>query len=311
MEKLETDDDSYSSKKYYVNCQELINSTGNTKEMLSKIQLIDPKYLPPRKSPVMSEKILMQGILEKHTEIIIKAGTVDTIENEWIIYNKLKEKKIPGVLKYYCYFHCSEDFKKLHDDFKNMAAYNPENLCKGPGDSLKVLFMAIGIHNLSDFPWKTTESLQSCIKQSLLTVLQAYLSFGFYHEDCHPRNFIIKRTQKKQREYTIDGKIIVVPLFGYETCMMDLEGSKQDYSVIGLYTDLYLFCNNLDGQMTHKINSSRADMYVSKLKKMKENISVLDVLKIVNIIDTVSGSITLTQPNIEGGRHKLPWRILK
>jgi hypothetical protein len=303
MQKLETDDDRSSSEKYYVNCQELLNSTGNTKEWLSKLQLLDPKYLPPGKKARMSEKILMQGVLEKYKEVVIKLGIVDTIENEWNIYNKLKEHKVPGVLKYYCYFHCLDDFRNIPDQ--------PEFICKGPGDNLKVILMDFGIHNLSDFPWKTTEALQSCIKQSMLTVLQAYLSFGLYHEDCHPRNFIIKQTRKTQREYKIDGKDVIVPLHGYETFMVDLEGSKINSPVKYLYTNLYYFCNKLDGQMIHKINSSNADEYVSKLKRMKDYIPTLNVSELVDIIENVSKSIILTQPNIEGGRYKLPWRSTK
>ena len=113
MHILETDDDSNSSRKYYINCQELLNKTSNTKNFLSNIHILESKYLPPNKNARMSEKILMQGILEKYKEVVIKLGITNAIENEWIIYNKLKENKIPGVLKYYCYFHCSEDLKKL------------------------------------------------------------------------------------------------------------------------------------------------------------------------------------------------------
>jgi len=303
MQKLETDDDSCSSKKYYVNCQELLNSSGNTKEWLEQLHLLEQKYLPPDKKARMSEKILMQGTLKNYKEVVIKLGITDTIENEWIIYNKLKEHKIPGVLKYYCYFHCAENFKTIPDE--------PEFICKGPGTNLKVLLMDFGVHNLSDFPWKTTQALQSCIKQSMLTVLQAYLSVGLYHEDCHPRNFIIKQTRKIQRKYTIDGAVILVKLYGYETFMMDLEGSKMNYPVKYLYTDLYYFCNKLDGQMLNKINSSDADTYVSKLKKMKDTTPAFNVSEIVDIIDKISQSIILTLPNVEGGRYKLPWRKQK
>lgn len=304
MQKLETDDDGSSTKKYYVNCQELLNSSGNTKDWLTNLHILDEKYLPPDKKARMSEKILMQGVLEKYKEVVIKMGIVDTIENEWKIYNQLKEHKVPGVLKYFCYFHCSDDFGKIPDQ--------PEFICKGPGDNLKVVLMDFGIHNLSDFPWKTTEALQSCIKQSMLTVLQAYVSFGFYHEDCHPRNFIIKQTRKSQREYNINGSVVTVPLHGYETFMMDLEGSKSNRSVKHLYIDLYLFCNKLDGQMVHKINSRHADTYVSKLKSMKDNDThQLDVPEVLNIIENVSQNIILTQPNMEGGRYRLPWRHKK
>ena len=66
--------------------------------------------------------------------------------------------------------------------------------------------------------------------------------------------------------------------------------------------------------MIHKINSSSADIYVSKLKRMKDDVPTLNVSGIriiLNIIDDVSQSIILTQPNIEGGRYKLPWRNTK
>ena len=167
--------------------------------------------------------------------------------------------------------------------------------------------MEVGIHNLADFPWKTTESLQSCIKQSLLTVLQAYLAFGFFHEDCHPRNFIIKKTTKKQREYNINGAIITVQLHGYETFMMDLEESKQNQSERQLYTDLYIFCNKIDGMMTNKIVSSGADKYISQMKKLKEDLPPLDIALVTDLIENISNNIRLSHANIEGGRYKLPW----
>lgn len=303
MHILETDDDSNSSRKYYINCQELLNKTSNTKNFLSNIHILESKYLPPNKNARMSEKILMQGILEKYKEVVIKLGITNAIENEWIIYNKLKENKIPGVLKYYCYFHCSEDLKKIVD--------KPEYICKGPGTNLKVILMDIGIHNLSDFPWKTTESLQSCIKQSLLTVLQAYLSFGFYHEDCHPRNFIIKKTSKTQREYNINGEIIIVKLHGYETFMMDLEESKQNYITKGLYTDLWLFCNKIESQMYNKIDSRKNNKNLNTLNNMRFDTPVLNIKQMLDLIFNISDSLILTHPNIEGGRYKLPWRKQK
>ena len=272
MELLETDGDSYSSKKYFLNCQ---------------------------------------GILEKYGEVVIKLGNTDTIENEWIIYNKLKDNKVPGVLKYYCYFHCSEDFGKLLKTFRENIDYKPTHLCNGSGTNLKVLLMDFGIHNLADFPWKTTESLQSCIKQSLLTVLQGYVSFGLYHEDCHPRNFIIKKTTKKLRKYNINGNDIDVPIYGYETCMMDLEGSKQNYTEKGIYTDLWNFCSMIENQMGEKINAQSNQQNRTQLYNMKLDLPPFNLTDILDMVSNISQSITLVQANIEGGRYRLPWRNTK
>ena len=304
MEELEADDESSNGKKYHINCHKLLESNNySTKEWLSSIQLLDTKFMPPRKKPRMSDKILMQALLDHNKDVVMKIGTTESIKNEWDIYAQLKSYKIPGVLKYYCYFHCEEKFKSIPD--------KPVSICTGPGDTLKVLLLDFGIHNLSDFPWKTTQQLQSCVHQSLLTVLQAYISFGFCHDDCHPRNFIIKKSNKQERTYTLGKTSIHVPLQGYETFMMDLEGSKQQQPVKQLYKDLWVFCNDIAKQMLDKINAQQLSQYTSALYDMmfsRPELNEKQTETIINMIHSISQSIILIRPNMEGGRYKLPWR---
>ena len=198
MQRLETDDDSSNGKKYYVNCQDLIKETNTSREWLNNIHVIPPEELPENKDARMSEKILMKAMFHNKEEIVIKAGITSQIVNEWNIYNELVKYKIPGVLKYYCYFTCNEDFKKIPDNTPSIC-----NGADGTGKQLNVLLMKIcKLGNIADYKWKSNEAFQSCVKQALLTVLQAYTSVGFYHEDCHVRNFLLQQTTKKIRQYT-------------------------------------------------------------------------------------------------------------
>jgi len=200
-------DSSSMGRKFYVNCQELLNksTTGNTGEWLTNLQFLKEDELPPNKTSKMSHKALYKAIFHKK-EAILKVGRIDDITNEWTIFKKLRATNIPGVLNVHCYFECNESFDLMKD--------NMPYICRGPGSQLKVLVLDIVKNgNLSDFKWKTNESLQSCVKQSLLTVLQAYLTFGFFHEDCQGRNFLVKSTTKKTREYNKDGQ---KNPFGYE-----------------------------------------------------------------------------------------------
>ena len=171
--------------------------------------------------------------------------------------------------------------------------------------------MDVGLHNLADFPWETNQEFQSCIKQSLLTVLKAYVDFGFFHKDCHSRNFIIKKTSKSHREYIIDDHKITIPLYGYETFMMDLEDSLQNQSATQLYTDLWEFCYKIVSQMNEKIDARSNRRNTEKLEDMKRARPPppLNTNSLLLLIDSISQSIVLKQSKVEGGRYKLPWRM--
>jgi hypothetical protein len=234
--------------------------------------------------------------------VIIKVGTTEQIQNEWSMFTKLHTNKIPGVLEVYCYFHCKQDFKLLRD--------NMDSLCTDTGDKLNILVMGIAkLGNLTDFKWKTNDALQSCIKQALLTVLQAYRTFGFFHEDCHGRNFLIKATTRKERIYTIAGERVVVPLFGYETFMMDHEGSKDNMDVRKFYTDILDFVYKLQNQMRGKINEFKVSPYITKASATRDKSPVLNIQTMLQDIDQYASAFELVKP-IQGG-NKAPWHRRK
>jgi len=201
-----------SSEKYYLStCQDDANNNINWIEVYKAVKRVGVRDIDIQKSQVLFAK------MKTGNSIVIKIGNDNKLYHEYMIGRKLKS--IKGFVKFICYFECDDNF---YDYFTKESGY----LCKGPGNSMKVILMPhFPLGSLAAYVW-TNENcrvLKSCIKMACLTICDAYEKKGIVHGDFHGGNVMLKET--RQREITYDNNISI-PTYGYRTWIMDFENSQ-------------------------------------------------------------------------------------
>ena len=229
----------------------------------------------------MSHKKLLEGILDKHSNVVVKiADIAEDIKIEYETYVKLSATKVSGIVQYHCYFECNDDIHRFLAD--------APHICKGTGSTMRVLVMEyIKNKSFQEHPWKVAdkETIKSCIKQVLCTVLDAFLKTGFVHGDLHCNNILIKPTTAKMLDYDF----IAIPLWRYKTKLMDFEYSKFDQDVKTFFKHIHLvFATSLTRYFAGMdgLNSNVFSAIYNDTKDMWENSSdPMDILKLIPKID--------------------------
>ena len=174
------------SNKYFLShCAGRITSkTPTTEGWLKVIESIKLNVTDYDKSRVLL------GYLESYGSVIIKIGDSEDILNE---YN------IKGFVKYICFFECA-------DDFRNIPSGTRDYICKGVGNSMKVIIMPyFPLGSLAQYKWAqdNIHIFKSCIKQSILSYLIAFYKERIIHNDFHAGNILLKPTKKAYIDYDI------------------------------------------------------------------------------------------------------------
>jgi len=220
------------TEKYYVTCQDRITTdTPTTNDWLS----IEHKLTATNNKDL--NRILV-GVLEKHRHVIIKISSLHTLRKEYTIGESLKH--IPGFMNFYCFFQCEGNYKEYPKP-------STKTLCEGVGTSMNVLIMPyLTLGSVRLHVWKEDiyACLRSCLLQIVASLFQAYEMHGFIHNDMHLDNVLLKKTKRVDSTYTLHGKTVVIPTYGYVISIMDFEQSLQDtlptkgQGLIFLYKDI-------------------------------------------------------------------------
>lgn len=237
-----SEDSNTSGSKFVLSCKDITNDEKTTKSWLKNISALS--IIPKYKAIDIPNKKLLEGILHQNNKVVVKIANVEEdIEKEWDVYTALKNVKAPGILQYYCFFRCNDDIMKYNK--------NQPSLCDGTGDSLQVLVMEyVNGKSFKNYDWFSVsqEVFQSCLRQTILSLVNAFLSCGFIHGDFHLDNVLIQKTVRKRIQYDNVDKI--VELLGWQTKLMDFELSRIDCKDISyLWKDLYCFFNKLGGDL--------------------------------------------------------------
>ncbi len=127
----------------------------------------------------------------------------------------------PGFIKYICHFSCNDDYRKYKEVDK------VSSLCYGKGDTMNVLVLPYyELGSVRDYDWTDkTHILIQCMKQIILSYFQSFLATGFYHNDIHLANVLLKPTTKEFIEYSIDGVEYKEPTYNMSIVIIDFENS--------------------------------------------------------------------------------------
>ena len=200
--------------KYYIECENRITKeTPNTSGWL-EIE----KTLNPTNRRELSH--ILKGIFERRRKVVAKVSDRGTLKKEYDLGLKLYRTS-PGFIKYICYFSCNDDYRKYKEVDK------VSSLCYGKGDTMNVLVLPYyELGSVRDYDWTgKTHILIQCMKQIILSYFQSFLATGFYHNDIHLANVLIKPTTKEFIEYSIDGVEYKEPTYNMSIVIIDFENS--------------------------------------------------------------------------------------
>lgn len=269
------------SNKYFLShCAGRITSKTPTTE--SWLKVIESIKLPV--NDYDKSRVLL-GNLESYGSVIIKIGDSEDILNEYNISKVLN--KIKGFVKYICFFECA-------DNFRNIPSKDREYICKGLGNSMKVIIMPhFPLGSLAQYKWSqdNLHILKSCIKQAILSYLSAFYNERIIHNDFHAGNILLKITKNSYIEYDIPqiGNISL-PTYGMRIWIIDFEKSS--------YADFSTPYNNMKS-----FNNFYNDINDKLIRNLRNFIRILNVPSIIPIntyLDKLYIKTTLIkQPELE------------
>ena len=225
-----------SGSKFVLSCKEISENSSTTKDWLENISALS--IIPEHKSTGMSHKKILEAILEKKSKVVVKvADTQEDIEVEWRVYECLHKSKIPGILRYICFFRCDDNLLKYSEKQPMM--------CNGVGNNLQVLVMEyINNKSFKNFDWSSVSenTFRSCVKQCILTLFDGFQKCGFVHGDFHLDNILLHRTSRASIAYEHN----IIPVYGLQIKIMDFEISKLgNNNPCELFKDLRTFFGKL------------------------------------------------------------------
>jgi serine/threonine protein kinase len=224
---------------------------------------------------------ILSAILEKVDNVIIKVGDKDTIEKEYEISKRLQ--KIDGFIKYYCYFSCNSEFREIDIN---------KTLCYSEGNSTKIIVMEhYVLGSIGKFDWNKDngilfQSLQSIIKQIIISLLVAFQTFGFIHNDTHLDNFLLdinknKDTNVRYNNYTIPIYNYIVVIMDFENCLITDKYTEYYF----LYSGFLQIITSLDYTLNLEIlNISYLIKYIDTCRS---NNTLIDIDTINKLIDNM------------------------
>jgi serine/threonine protein kinase len=260
------------SKKYALDCtNKLENSNYTTKDWFEITKIIEPTNNDDKNRIIL-------GILDKHKQCVAKIGENDTLNKEFLITNELFSE---NVIKTYCFFKCNDDYKQVNEE--------RSHLCNSKGNQMSVLLMEYcELGNMREFDfYKYQLAFYSCMKQSLLTLIELCYNQGFYHNDFHAGNVLIKKTKTDTIDYILGDKIHKVKTHGYKVILMDFENAfllnKVNHTVNQkfLQDDIIRFMTDIMTNSTKITFDKKYLISIMETLDMDEILNKIDEIKVI------------------------------
>jgi len=195
------------SYKYKLQCQEkLTKDSPSTKDWLQ---------LTKRFEHDSTNVKIFAALLEKRKHVVVKVGLNTDLKREYDVGFRLST-----LMSFHCHFNCLDTFNTIKSD-GGLCGNSKENK-----DNISVLVMPfVQGGQLDAFKWtrENTPVYKSVLKHVICTLLYAFDSCSFYHNDMHFGNILLKKTKKTSIVYG-DWEQPVVN--GYIPVIMDFERSK-------------------------------------------------------------------------------------
>jgi hypothetical protein len=236
-----------------ISCQKTINNNNNTTGWI-KLEEVIKKH---------KDLIIFNALLLKSTKIVVKIGKSDTILKEYKISHLLSN--ITGFIKYLCYFSCNNNIDTI---------INNSSICADKGEPIKILLMKkYKLGDIKNYNWNIDNFyiLKILIKQIFTALFEAFIMYGFLHNDVHFGNFLINNTSDNQYQ---------VIIMDFENSLFDL--TKNDNLDI-LYQNYEQILNNILWELN--IFTENMEITINYIKSNKNKL--LDINNLLNLIDNI------------------------
>lgn len=244
------------SYKFKLSCQERITEqTPTTIEWLKLMEQFNHE----------SENVkIFQALLESNKKVVVKVGYTRNANNEYDIGKLLQhDLKLSTIMPFYCKFSCM-------DSFKSIGGIGVDGLCgtkPSHVDNITVIVMPFcSLGRMDIFKWNRTnvDVYKSVLKHVVCSLLYAFESCKFNHNDLHMGNILLKKTKKTSIQYG-DRKHLLIH-GGLIPVLMDFERSQTSDSTLLLFSDIGRFLNLAGTEIDVKL-----DMNNSILKQCAKN----------------------------------------
>ena len=179
------------TKKYFLDfCKKNVIGDSNTRDWLIMKNLL------------LDEKVI-QGILFKTTEVVIKLGKKDEIDREYSINEKLQNLK--GFVRYMCRFSCKDDLNKYkHENgmWSDNGFCDPNGLDK---TNAIIIMPYYPLSSIQRYEWNyyNFKIFKELLKQVVEILIFANKSIGFLHNDIHLDNVMLKKSKNGEWKVNI------------------------------------------------------------------------------------------------------------
>jgi hypothetical protein len=213
----------------------------------------------------------------------------ENIDKEFSIYNILIDNNVYGFLNYNSFFICNDFFTKIiKENTINIYKKNKKDMSK----ILVMEYIEDGSFGLYNWSSDDIEIIKSCVKQLICSLVDAYIKTGFVHYGLYNNNYLLKRTRKTELKYNINGKEIIIPLYGLETAIMDLENCKINQNIYEFIYSLNKLIYSIDdisikndilGKYSIKITIKINELYILSIDDKTRNIEL--AMRVLEILD--------------------------
>lgn len=267
------------SSKYFVStCQDRISKKDwiQVQHSLKPLQNYD-------------KSMVLKGVLEKHTNVIVKLGDNNEIKHEYEMGKLLS--KVKGFVKFICFFQCNDDFLQ----------YPKTTLCQGDGSSMQVIVMPyFEMGPLSGaFNVVSTKIFTSCLKHAVMSIIDAFFIANIGHNDFHVGNVVLKKTSQRKIVYQPfpNKPPFEIETNGVRTWIMDFEKSAQvdntsmvarDWFLYDLKKFFMMIPTLVKGTCPSNFQAINSFLNSIDIVKCSQGINHVHVVKLLELIDAIS-----------------------
>ncbi len=273
------------TSKYYVKCDAI--DTASRIEVVRLLQI----------QRDVDSRVLLAYLESNHNKVnvVVKMGKdKSTIKKEYYISEQLHKAECPGFIRFICIFEC----------FDNNS---PDKICQGTPENTKkdvIIMRYFNLGSVKRHSWNSSNFhiLRSIVIQTVCSLLVAYHTTGFIHNDSHLDNILIKRTTKTHNIYQIGKHNIDIETHNYTCVIMDFENcffSDKSSPIFfwkmmeNIISRVGIELTNNKGSILNISNKYDVLGYISK----NENNDYMRVLNIIPMIERMEMTI-LNKPNV-------------
>lgn len=212
----------------------------NTRSWLIPQKLINrPKKL--QGVGLDEQKLIISNIVIKKKVVVKMGKEIDMLKRDYDNALLLSQLNCPNFMKYLGFFQCKDNINNYSKN-KNLPPY----FCQKDGSTNGFIFMDyFELGSLDKYNPKNMDEIISIINQIFASLLLAYLTFGFIHNDLHTGNILVKKTSKPYFTYKIKNKTIKIQTHGIQIVFFDFDRSlfveNKDNNFSKFFNEIYFF----------------------------------------------------------------------